>query len=95
MCINKHLYIYIYGLVHVTLGITLSYVTSLNISLLNVNFNKSTVGLNSILILFMLAKFQDNLRSIIMSLIMCLNLKFLHLKLCIKYGLLDQMVNHI
>ena len=83
------------GWVQVTLGITLSYVTSLNISLLNVNFNKSIVGLNSIFILCMHAKFQDNLRSIIMSSIMCLNLKFLHLKLCIKYGLLDQMVNRI
>ena len=83
------------GWVQVTLGIILSYVTSLNISLLNVNFNKSIVGLNSIFILCVLAKFQDNLRSIIMSSIMCLNLKFLHLKLCIKYGLLDQMVNRI
>ena len=45
------------GWVQVTLGITLSYVTSLNISLLNVNFNKSIVGLNSIFILCMLAKF--------------------------------------
>ena len=83
------------GWVQVTLGITLSYVTSLNISLLNVSFNKSIVGLNSIFIPCMHAKFQDNLRSIIMSSIMCLNLKFLHLKLCIKYGLLDQMVNRI
>ena len=43
----------------------------------------------------MLAKFQDNLRSITMPSIMCLYLKFLHLKLCIKYGLLDEMVNGI
>ena len=41
----------------VTLCVTLSYFTSLNISLLNVNFNKSFVGLNSLLILYVLAKY--------------------------------------
>jgi len=65
-------------LLKVALGVILSYIISFNISLLDTNFNKSTVGLNSIFILYMLAKFQDNLRSITISLIICLNLKFLH-----------------
>ena len=41
----------------VTLCLTLSYFTSLNIALLDVNFNKSFVGLNSLLILYVLAKY--------------------------------------
>ena len=37
--------------VQVTLDVTLSYITLLNIFLLNANFNKSHVGLDFILIL--------------------------------------------
>ena len=70
--------------------VTLNYITPLIISVLDSNFNKSTIGLNSISILYMLAKFQDDQKSITMSSIICLNLKFLHLKLCV-----DQMVNDI
>ena len=56
---------------YVTLN--LSNVTSLNIFLLDVNFEKSTVELHYIHIFFMLAKFQGNQRSIVMSSINCLN----------------------
>ena len=57
------------GWVQVILSETLSYVTPFNIFLLNVNFNKSTIGLNAFLMLYMLVKCQDNLRLITMSLI--------------------------
>ena len=63
--------------------------------LLYANFNKSTLGLDFLLILYMLAKFQDNLRLITMSWIKCLNFKFWCLKLCIKDGFLDWIVNCI
>ena len=48
------------------------------------NFNKSTVGLNFFLIIDVLAKFQNNLRLITISLIKHKNYKFLYLRLCIK-----------
>ena len=70
-------------------------VTSLSISLLDANFNKSTNGLDSLLILYMLAKFHNDPKLITMSLNICLNHEFFNLKLCIKYRLLDQIVNDI
>ena len=68
------------------LDVTLSDITSFNNLLLDVNFDKSTVGLHYIHILSMLAKFSlliiglplQNL--IIMSLINCLNSSFCNLK---------------
>ena len=66
-------------------NITLNNITLLSISLLDVNFNKSIVGLDFLLVLYMLTKFHDDLRSIIMSLIKCLNLNFfLNLKIVHK-----------
>ena len=56
-----------------------NYFTQLSISLLGANFNKSTIGLDSLIIFYMLAKFQNNLRSITTS-----SFKFLYIKLCIK-----------
>ena len=56
-----------------------NYFTQLSISLLGANFNKSTIGLDSLIIFYMLAKFQDNIRSITTS-----SFKFLYIKLCIK-----------
>ena len=66
-------YIYIYILVQITPSITLNNVTSLNIFLLDVNFEKSTVELYYLHIFFMLAKLQCDQRSIVMSSINCLN----------------------
>ena len=74
--------------IQITPGVTLNYVTPLNIFLLDENFDESTVGLD-FLLLYMLAKLQDDLRSIAILLIKCLNFNFLYLKLCIKYGFLD------
>ena len=51
--------------------------TSFNIFLLNVNFDKSTIILHFLLTFFILAKFQENQKSITMTLIKCLNFKFL------------------
>ena len=47
------------------------------IFLLNVNYKNLTVRLYVFIISFMLAKFQENQRSIVMSSIKCLNFKFL------------------
>ena len=47
------------------------------IFLLNVNYKNLTVGLYVFIISFMLAKFQENQRSIVMSSTKCLNFKFL------------------
>ena len=68
-----YIYIYIYILVQITPSITLNNVTSLNIFLLDVNFEKSTVELYYLHIFFMLAKLQCDQRSIVMSSINCLN----------------------
>ena len=43
----------------------------------------------------MLAKFQNDLKSITMSSIKCLNFKFLYLKLCKNDGLLDFILDKI
>ena len=78
-----------------TLSIILSNITLFDISSLDVNFNKSTIGLDSFLTFYMLVKFHDNQKSIIMSSTMNLNFKFLYLKLSIKDGLLNRAVNNI
>lgn len=53
------------------------YIMSLNIIfLLDVHFEKSAIELYFLLIPFMLAKFQDDQRSITISPITCLNFKF-------------------
>ena len=71
-------------MVQVISGVTLNYFTPLSISFLGVNFNKSTIILDSLIMSYMLAKFQDNLSSITTSAIKFLNFKFLYIKLCIK-----------
>ena len=48
-----------------------------NIFLFTVNFYKSTTGLYFLLISLMLTKFFKNLKSIVISLINCLNYKYL------------------
>ena len=48
-----------------------------HIFLLDVNFDKSTIELNFLLVCLMLEKFSKDQRSITMSLIKCLNFKFL------------------
>ena len=67
------IYIYIYmSWVQVKPGVTLSDITPLNNLLLDANFDKSTVGLNYIHILSMLAKFHGDQRLIIMLSMNCL-----------------------
>ena len=59
-------------------GCTLKVTTSLNIFFfLDVNFDNSTIELHFFLISSILAKFQEDQRSIIILSIKCLNLKFL------------------
>ena len=48
-----------------------------HIFLLDVNFDKSTIELNFLLVCLMLEKFSKDQRSITISLIKCLNFKFL------------------
>ena len=45
--------------------------------LLNVNFDKFTIGLHFLLMSYMFAKFSEDKKSIAMLLINCLNCKFL------------------
>ena len=52
--------LYIYSWIQVTPSVTLSDIISLNNLLLDTNFDKSTVTLHYIHILFMLAKFHGN-----------------------------------
>ena len=81
-----HTYIYIYierereRWVQVTLSVTLRDVTQLNNLLLNVNFDKSTIGLHYIHILSMLAKFHSDKKLIVMLSINCLNSSFCNKK---------------
>ena len=58
-------------------GITFDNVMLLNFLLLDVNFEKSNVGLHFLLISSMFAKFQNHQRSIIILSIKCLNFNFL------------------
>ena len=57
---NYYAIIYIYSWIQVTPSVTLSDIISLNNLLLDTNFDKSTVTLHYIHILFMLAKFHGN-----------------------------------
>ena len=59
-------------------------ITSLNIFLLNVNFDKSTIGLYFILIFSIFAKFLEDQRLIAMLSIKCLNFKILQFKIMHK-----------
>ena len=68
------------GLVRVTLCVTLSNVTPINIFLLDVNFDKPTIELQYLCIFSILAKFQDDQKSIVMSSINCINSSFYSLK---------------
>ena len=69
------IYIYIYrererereSWVQVTLDVTLSNITQLNIFQFDVNFDKSTIRLHYLHIFSILAKFQGNQRLITMS----------------------------
>ena len=61
--------------------------TPLNI--LDVDFDKSNIGLYFILIFSILAKFQENQRLINMSSIEYLNLKFLYSKIMHKNNFMD------
>ena len=69
-------FIYIYSP-----AVTLSNVTPLNNFLLDVNFDKSTVGLHFLLIPSIPAKSQDDQRSINISFIKCLNFNFMYFKI--------------
>ena len=66
--------------VQVTLSVTLRDITQLNNLLLNVNFDKSTIGLHYIHILSMLAKFHSDKKLIVMLSINCLNSSFCNKK---------------
>ena len=68
--IEKRIDIFIYEF-------SLKTTTLLNMFLLDVNFDKSIIKLYFLLIFFMLAKFLENKKSVVMSSIKCLNLKFL------------------
>ena len=69
--------IYIYNWVKVTLNLTWSNVTSLNIFQLNANFDKSIIRLHYFRIFSMLAKFKDNKKLIATS-----SINFLNSSLC-------------
>ena len=59
--IFAYIYIYIYmGWIQVTPGVTPSNVTPINIFLLDVNFDRSTIELHYLCIFFMLTKFQGD-----------------------------------
>ena len=61
---------------------------------LDANFDKFIVRLHYFHIFFILAKFQNNYKSITISSINCLNLSFISLKLYIKNKFINQMVNN-
>ena len=66
--------------VQVIPSVTLSDITPLNNLLLDANFDKSIVGLHSIHIVFILAKFHGDQRLIVMLSINCLNSNLCNLK---------------
>ena len=69
--------------------VTLSNIIPFNM-FLHVNFDKSTIELDDLFMLYILMKFQDDdLRLITIASIKGLNFKFLYLKLCMKDGLLS------
>ena len=59
------------------------------------NFDKSTVGSYYLCIFSMIAKFQGDQRSIVMSSINCINLSFCSFKWCTKDEFMNGMVNNI
>ena len=63
--------------------------------LLDVNFENLIVELYVLIISSMIAKFQENQRSIVILSIKYLNFKFFSLKLCIKNKFIDIIVNNI
>ena len=67
-------------MVQLTLSVTLSDITPLNNLLLYANFDKSTVELHYINILFILAKFHGVQKLIVILSINCLNSSFCNLK---------------
>ena len=68
------------SLVQVIPDVTLSDITPLNNLLLDVNFDKFTIGLHYIHILSVFAKFHSDQKSIVMLSIDCLNSTFCSLK---------------
>ena len=84
-------------LVRVTFFRVTSSVTSIqpHISTLDVNFDKSTVGLHYLPIFFMLIKFHGDQRLIAMSSINCLNSSSRSLKQGMKDEFNDQRVNYL
>lgn len=65
------------------IGLKTKKIVNFGFGFLITNFNKSSVRLD-FLILYMVAKFLDNPKSITMLLFKILNFKFFYLKLCIK-----------
>ena len=59
------------------------------------NFDKSVAELHYFRIFFILTKFINDKKLIIMSSINCLNSSFYNLKLCIKNEFMNQIVNYI
>ena len=76
-------------------GNKLGATTPLNIFLLNVNFDKFTIGLNFLLISFIFANFSKEKKSILMSSIKYLNFKFLWYKIIHKKKFINCIVNKI
>ena len=68
----------IYSWVQIAPSVILTYVISLNIFLLTQILTNLMLYLDSLIILYMLAIYQNDLRSMILSLFKCLNLKFIH-----------------
>ena len=60
------------------IGLKTKKIVNFGFGFLNANFNKFTIGLD-FLILYMVAKFLDNLKSITMLLFKILNFKFFYL----------------
>ena len=58
--------------------------------LLDINFDKFIIRLYFFIIFFILAKFEENKRLIVMS-----SIKYLNFKLCIKNNFIDQIVKNI
>ena len=85
----------IYSWIQIASSVILCYVIPLNIFLLTQILTNLTLYLDSLILLYILAIFQNDLRSIILLLFKYLNFKFLYLKLCIKDEFLDRIVTNI
>ena len=68
----------IYSWVQIAPSVILTYIIPLNIFLLTQILTNLMLYLDSLIILYMLAIYQNDLRSIILSLFKCLNFKFIH-----------------